>query len=64
MCDASGEELHMHVVPKMMSLEQTMSKNKMFFPIFYWLYTFGEKHIDVKKMNGRIKKKTNDKEKR
>ena len=48
-CDACDEELHMRSALKMMSPEQTMSKNKMFFPNAYWWYTFDVMHTCAKK---------------
>gem|GEM_PF-6694734 len=63
-CDACDEELHMRSVLKMMSPEQTMSKNKMFFPNAYWWYTFDVMHTCAKKMSGRTMKKTNGKERK
>jgi hypothetical protein len=52
----------MHWAPKKMTPGQTMSENKTSFPNLYWWYTFDGMHIYVKKMNEKIRKKTNGKE--
>jgi len=47
-----------------MSPAQTMSENKTSFPNPYWLYTFDGMHTGVKKMNEKIRIKTNGKERK
>jgi hypothetical protein len=47
----------------MMNPARSRLKYKKTFPIFYWWYTFDEKQICVKKMNGRIMIETNDRRK-
>ena len=56
--DAFDAIQHKLLVRDTMNPGQTRLKDKMFFPILYWWYTFGEKQICVKKMSEKIMIKT------
>jgi hypothetical protein len=64
MCDAFDALQHMPLELKMMNPAQTMLVNKLLFPSPYWLCTLDERHTGARKTNEKIKRRTNDKEKR